>query len=164
MPKLPRTWTSFSSNILDTRDSVLYVGPTVTEGQTVRRVVARWRIEGYTNESTFYDVFDAYYIGFRIVDIFDVIPDQTAWTQRNAVDWSWWEGAHADVVFGVGTPGRAHLTYPRDAYRIDFDTQRLVTSAEFPNGASLVFCFARSGGVVLSDQRVNVVGRVLTLG
>ena len=164
VPKLPRTWTRFSSNILDTRDSVLYVGPTITPGQTMRRCYFKYRIEGYTNESTFYDIFDAYYIGIALVDIFEIVPDQAAWTQRSTRHWLWWEGAHADVVFGVGTPGRAHFTYPRDPVTIDPGSQRLVDTVEFPNGASVVFCFARSGGVVLSDQRVNVVGGVLTLG
>lgn len=164
MPKLPRDWNHFSSNILDTRDSVLYVGPTVAPGKTIRRVYLRWRIMGYTNESTFYDIFDAYYVGIAVVDIFATVPANAAWTQRNTRDWLWWEGAHYSTVFGVGTPGRAHLTYPRGSDTIDTGTQRLVTAAAYPNGASVIFCFARSGGTVLSDQRVNVVGGVLTLG
>lgn len=164
MPKLPRVWNHFSSNILDTRDSVLYVGPTIAPGKTVARVFLRWRIMGYWNESEFYDLFDAYYVGVRVVDIFATIPANTAWGQRNVVNWMWWEGAHFTPVFGVGTPGRAHLTYPRGSDTIDIETQRLIRASEFPNGASVVFCFARSGGVALSSQRVNVVGGVLLLG
>lgn len=160
MAKLNRSWFRTSANELATRDDILNIG-TILVGETVERIHLRWRIWGRTNESTYLDIFDAYYVGVALAP-FNVAPsDMHAWSDRNTVDWLWWQGAHATPVNGIGVSGQTTLIYPRDTADIDIRAKRGPRQLGDPD--SVFFSFARSGGVVLTDQSVNVNASVLTI-
>lgn len=160
MAKLNRVWQRQSANELATRDDILSLG-VIALGETVERIHLRWRIWGRTNESTYLGIFDAYYVGVALAP-FNVAPSTLhAWTQRNAVDWLWWQGAHATPVNGVSVSGQTTLIYPRDTMDVDIRAKRGPRESGDPD--SVFFSFARSGGVVLTDQAVNVNASVLTI-
>ena len=161
MPKLPRTWIRGSQNFLNTRDGNLYLTPTILPGQSVERVWFCFRIYGRMNESDLEVPFDAYYVGVQYRDANQLIPAGSAWTERDTADWLWWEGAHFRPVMGVGTPGQAWIFYPSDDDRRDTRAKRTNNTA---TNFSLAFSFARSGGAVLTEQRVNVNFSLLLLG
>ena len=160
MAKLNRIWFRQSANILATRDGILNICP-INVGETVERIHLRYRIWGRTNESDVLDLFDAYYVGVAIAH-FNVPPaEMHAWSDRNSVDWLWWEGAHAVSVNGVSVAGQSILTYPRDQSERDIRAKRgprLSGEAD-----SVFFSFARSGGTALTEQSVNVNASVLTI-
>jgi hypothetical protein len=161
VPKLPREWAHVSANVLATRDDVIYAYPLLNAGQTVARIRFHFRIYGRTNESDLDVPFDAYYIGVAIVPTISDPADFNAWADRDTVDWVWWEGCHFRPYFQVGTPGQVWLFYPGEDYERDCKAQRLVTDLV---GESVIFSFARSGGTVLTDQRVNFNASILVLG
>lgn len=161
MPKLPRTWVRGSANILDTRDFNLYVVTTVQPGQTVERIHLSYRIMGRWSESEILELFDAYYVGIQVISSAVVLPDNDAYVNRNSQKWLWWEGAHYNATPYTGSPGQVLLTYPRDGSVRDIRAKRLNSTQQTQ---SVVFSFARSGGPVLTDQRVNANASVLLLG
>lgn len=160
-PKLPRNWTRFSMNELSTRDDSFVVVGGIAPGQTIERVRFHYRIMGRTNTSDVLGLFDAYYIGIQVAAEFAPIPAQAAWINRSSQTWTWWEGAHFTPYRDIVTTGQTTLIYPRDDFERDIHAKRLWTGDT--NGA-VWFCFARSGGTVLTDQAVNVVGSCLLLG
>ena len=161
MPKLPRTWVRGSANILDTRDFNLFLVAAVQPGQTVERIHLSYRIMGEASESRVLDYFDAYYVGIQVISSTVVLPDNDAYVNRNSQKWLWWEGAHFDAVPFIGSPGAVLLTYPRDGSVRDIRAKRLNATEQTQ---SVVFSFARSGGSVLDNQRVNANASVLLLG
>ncbi|MGH7393601.1 MAG: hypothetical protein ACREM3_29730 [Candidatus Rokuibacteriota bacterium] len=160
MAKLNRVWQRQSANELATRDDILSLG-VIGLGETVERIHLRWRIWGRTNESTVLDLFDAYYVGVCLGPAVGPPSSFHAWSDRNTVDWLWWQGAHAIHVNGVGSAGQTILTYPRDTADIDIRAKRGPRQVGDPD--TIFFSFARSGGVVLTDQSVNVNASVLTI-
>lgn len=161
MPKLPRVWRHESANVLNTRDDTIFLFNNVNPGQSVVRIRFHYRIMGRTNESDMEVPFDAYYVGVALVSSLANPADLNAWADRDTVDWMWWEGAHFTPVNGTGTPGQTWLFYPRSDYERDCHAQRHWQGAV---AGSVIFSFARSGGVVLTEQRVNVVASILLLG
>lgn len=161
MPRLPRVWYRESANILNTRDGVLALGPFIPPGVTVERVRFHYQIYGRMNESELEVPFDAYYAGIALVERFYNPADLHAWSDRNSVDWMWWEGAHFRPVMGVGTPGQAWLFYPENDFERDCQSKRTYKGTD---QGQVVFSFARSGGSALTVQRVNCVASILTLG
>lgn len=161
MPKLPRTWVRGSANILDTRDFNLFLITTIQPGQTVERIHLSYRIMGRWSESEILELFDAYYVGIQVVSSTVVLPDNDAYANRSSDKWLWWEGAHYVATPYTGSPGQVLLTYPRDGAVRDIRAKRLNSTQQTQ---SVVFSFARSGGPVLTDQRVNANASVLLLG
>lgn len=160
MAKLNRVWQRQSANILATRDDTLALG-VINVGETVERIHLRYRIWGRVSESTVLSFFDAYYVGVCVADESEPPSNLHAWSDRNAVDWLWWEGAHAVTVNGVGSAGQTIITYPRDNSERDIRAKRGPRTIDGPN--TVWFSFARSGGTVFTDQSVNVNASVLTI-
>lgn len=161
MPRLPRLWYRDSVNQLATRDGTLALGPFIPPGVTVERVRFHYRIYGRTNESDIDVPFDAYYVGIALAERFYDPLNLQAWGDRNSVDWMWWEGAHFKPVMQTGSPGQSWLFYP------ETDSERDCKAKRTYNGldqGQVIFSYGRSGGSVLTDQRVNVVASILTLG
>lgn len=161
MPRLPRLWYRESANQLATRDGVLAIGPFIPPGVTVERIRFHFRIYGRTNESDLEVPFDAYYIGVSLEERFYDPANLHAYSDRNSVDWLWWEGAHFTPVLTIGSPGQAWLFYPRNDYERDVQSKRTYKGTD---QGQVIFSYARSGGTVLTDQRVNVVASILTVG
>lgn len=161
MPKLPRTWVRVDGLVFSTASDALFLYTGLNAGETVERLRFNYRIMGRTNESELLDWWQPWYVGLCVVPTTTDPADLDAYTQRNAVDWMWWEAAYMRPHSRTATPGQVDLLYPGEDYERDCRSKRIVQDLV---GESLVFSFSNAGGSALTDMTVNVTVSMLVLG